>query len=1040
MPDKHGELQPVLDFKYQDFVDLYNLRNRLQRRDQPPKYSLQKIDVTGRAHAQYAELTIRIAVLLRGDDWIRIPLRLDEALLHGAAKYEGEGRQFLCYEADGDGYVCWLRGQADSEHKITLDVLVPLASAGPQTRLKLFVPRAAESQLSLSVPLAKAVGQVSEGTMLLSKQEVKDGTTDFSVVGLGGEFQLAWQKPGPPTIDAPLVIEASAAVHAKFDGRAIAANAVLQVRSRGAPFDHFVVRLPPGAELTPGNPTTYVVAPLNAGGKDGGRQRTVEIRLNKKTTGPVEVRLACRRDYDPAKSRSWCELAGFEVVGAVRQWGTIAVSTGSQWQLLWGPSSNVRPTEPLPDASQAEDVGAAFEYSAQPYSLSARLAPRRTRVRVDPEYVLSVDRGQMRLEGRLRYVISGPKLATLDVAIPGWELDDVALNDIVLSDRVIQSGGNITVALPRPTSAAVELQLRAHRLIQDGARSLSVVLPQPKCDTAMPMSLAVVAADNVELSPDPRGTSGLIREQTALIGNLPRRQQAPIFYRGTSGKATFAAGVQVHKQRIRVEVASQVTLGPHTAEVTQKQSYAISYEPVDRLTITLPRSLAVANQIRVSCDGRPLSPAALVESADDVDASDTMNVELPGSWIGKCELTLAYSVPIAEPTPGQPSTLPLPLPMPRDGRLVANTLCIRATGNIRPTADGGDWTAAGEADSGVLRLTSDKLVERARLKLAWQADQRRDTAIIDRAWVQTWLTSQERQDRAVFRLTTKLKELELVLPRNVQADQCAVLVDGKPAKGRMVDDGRLLIPLTAQSDGRPCRIELQYHFAGRPPRGSLALELPQIAGAWVRRMYWQLVLPNNEHLVGNPAGFTSEFTWDWFGYFWGRQPLLDQPDLDAWTGATTSSTTPQRDNIYLFSTLGNPRVAQVRTAGRTWIVLWASGIALVVGLLLIYVPASRHPAALLVLCLVLLTAGLVAPEPTLLFAQAASLGLAMTLVAGMLERRVVARRRRTITRVEPPSGRPDSGSTRTPIAQPPSAALTESLPALAPQSPEDGEQ
>ena len=83
--------------------------------------------------------------------------------------------------------------------------------------------------------------------------------------------------------------------------------------------------------------------------------------------------------------------------------------------------------------------------------------------------------------------------------------------------------------------------------------------------------------------------------------------------------------------------------------------------------------------------------------------------------------------------------------------------------------------------------------------------------------------------------------------------------------------------------------------------------------------------------------------------------------------------------------------------------LLASGAALVAGLLLIYVPGSRHPAALLGAVVVLLGIGMLYPEPTLLFAQAVILGLALTLVAGLLERSV-ARRRRRIAQFPEPSG------------------------------------
>ena len=40
LPDKQGNLQPVLDFKYQEFVDLYKLKNQLGGSDRPPRYSL----------------------------------------------------------------------------------------------------------------------------------------------------------------------------------------------------------------------------------------------------------------------------------------------------------------------------------------------------------------------------------------------------------------------------------------------------------------------------------------------------------------------------------------------------------------------------------------------------------------------------------------------------------------------------------------------------------------------------------------------------------------------------------------------------------------------------------------------------------------------------------------------------------------------------------------------------------------------------------------------------------------------------------------
>ena len=63
LPDKDGNLQPVLDFKYQDFEELYKLKNQLGRRDEPPRYSVERMTVTGSAAEEYAELSLQVQVL-----------------------------------------------------------------------------------------------------------------------------------------------------------------------------------------------------------------------------------------------------------------------------------------------------------------------------------------------------------------------------------------------------------------------------------------------------------------------------------------------------------------------------------------------------------------------------------------------------------------------------------------------------------------------------------------------------------------------------------------------------------------------------------------------------------------------------------------------------------------------------------------------------------------------------------------------------------------------------------------------------------------
>ena len=149
------------------------------------------------------------------------------------------------------------------------------------------------------------------------------------------------------------------------------------------------------------------------------------------------------------------------------------MAAGGDWQVLWGPSRETHQVAASPDVAHKDEMLAGFEYSCQPYSLSVKLAPRKTRISIEPEYVLLVDRSQVRLEGKLTYTIRGAKVSTLEIAIPGWELDEVGPDNLVNADGVTTNSGVVSIPLSRPSSGSVELQLRAHRSVEGNAMSLN---------------------------------------------------------------------------------------------------------------------------------------------------------------------------------------------------------------------------------------------------------------------------------------------------------------------------------------------------------------------------------------------------------------------------------------------------------------------------------------------------------------------------------------------------------------------------------------
>ncbi|MEN6497321.1 MAG: hypothetical protein ABFD16_23740 [Thermoguttaceae bacterium] len=1054
LKSKDGRWVPMLDWTFEDFERVYQENQGLKQRDQTPPYSLQSTTITGTVKGDNAELSIQFGILVRDDQWVRVPLRLSQAVLREGAKYEGpDGQCFLDFDAEGDGYIGRLHGSSGQQHRLTLNVLVPVTKVGEESRIKLSVPRTTSSSLKLTVPLAGAAGEVSTGAPLTTTAVGEKGT-EFTVLGLGGDFDLSWRKAGSRLSQTEPVLEAVGTILTRVDSGSIHNDATLSVRAYGGPFDRFRVRLPEGAEYVPGNASDYTVVPVPANGaKATGAAKAgplVEVRLAKKVAGPVEIRLSTKRRYETAGAAEWLELAGFEVVEAARQWGNIAITAAEDLQVVCTANRGVRQVDQLPEALRGEDRLAGFAYFSQPYSLTARVVPKKTRISVEPEYLLQVDEDKVRLEAKLKYTIRAAKVSALDVDLLDWELDEVGPANLVAVDMVaVDRTGVLSLPLATPSIGQIEITIRAHKRLATGGTSLSLALPRPQANSSGPAALVVQPADNIELIPDASATVGLVRQQVAPPMSIPTRQQAPLFYRGETAKAVFAAGMNIHPQSITVDVASQLTLAGQEKYVEQKLSYAIAYKPVETLTLEVPRSLASADGLEILFEGQPISPAELPDQAEA--PGDTRPIKkrllLPSPRIGSCELTIRYPIILEELLPETSIVSTVPLIMPADGQLESNKLWLTAAPGVRVQLREGPWAVAEESGLSPerlhgLQITANERVEKIVLGIHLEDRDALGSTLVERAWIQTWLSpapsGMQRQDRAVFRFTSDQKELELQLPRDVELSGVELSLDRRRVQAKITTAGSLVIPLPDASRSSPHVLEANYHFPERPTEVSRwTMQLPRLGrNVWVRRLYWQLVLPQQIHLIAAPDGFTPEFTWGWTGAFWGRNPLLEQTQLESWVGAPHLTAVPNATSRYLFSTLGPVEQCELRVAGRSLIVLGASGIALIAGLLLLYVPLSRHPLPLLVVTLAFLSATFLYPEPTLLTSQAASLGLALTLVAGLLQRSMTRRRQRRLPR-ESASSLLEKGSTQALYSAPLSTpdAPTDTAPVMPPLSP-----
>lgn len=996
LPDKEGKLQAVFDFNYEDFVELYKLKQQLEQKEQRPRFTLEKLTAAGKAEGNRAEMTVRVQIALHDADWVRVPLRLDQGLLLKPAEYHGRGEMILQYLGGSEGFAAWLRGPTDGSHEIEMQLMVPLAMAGAEHKFKLYMPRASISELKLNVAEDSVTALASEGATVLPPTAAASGGSEIAVRGLKGDSELSWRKSGETSAPSPTVLEAVGSVLARLDDRGISSEAALTLRSYGTPFDRFTVRLPEGAELTPAANAGYTLAPLEDSQASSDNRKLVEVRLPKKVLGPVEVHLSCRRQLEAKNPAEWWDLAGFEVLGATRQSGVMAAAAAGDWQILWGASRGVRQIELLPENLRVSGLAAGFEYFTQPFTLQVRLNPRRTRINVEPEYLLFVDRDRVRLDAKLTYTIHGAKAHALRISMPGWQLDRVEPENLVAAEGIeTDADGNLNIPLVEPASGTIELRLKAQQPLASGATSIAVGLPQLQETASVSAVVAVSPADNVELMPNDDANVGLIRQQTALPLKLPERRQEPLFYRSEGKVAVFAADLRVHARRIGVEVTDRVQLGERAMQVEQKLAYTIEFEAADHLLVDVPQSLADASSLEFERDGKPLAVKAIApgEVAVTKAGMTRLRISLPEACLGSCTITARYSVPLPALQAVKPTVQAIPLIVPAEGNVAGNKLLLATASGIKAAPQGNLWQSTGKEPvlngrQSTRSYQAAGSIDRVSLEIGKEETSGVTAAVVERAWIQTWLTPTVRQDRAVFQLLTNQSELTLKMPAGAVVAQMAAVLDKKRISlGQSVGE-RLTIPLSSDGELHRYVLELIYHFDEvTPASGRLKLAFPQIgSGVWNRRLYWQLVLPQNEHVLADPKGYVSESRWAFQGYCWGRQPSLTQAELETWVGAEPRTAPSEGLNVYLFSTLGAIEGGEVTLAGRAWIVLLSSGGALLVGLLLVYLPSLRHPVTLLALAFGLLIAGMIYPEPTILLAQTSSIGLILAILTGLFVR------------------------------------------------------
>ncbi|MEX0586941.1 MAG: hypothetical protein WD176_09865, partial [Pirellulales bacterium] len=647
-----------------------------------------------------------------------------------------------------------------------------------------------------------AVASVPDGSKVVSTTSAAMGS-EIVVQGLGPEFEIVWGDAGSRGEGpAQPVLEATSQVRVAIERATVRWQCDLSVRSLSGPLSTFNVRLPLGAELEDSANANYTVAANTA------LVPTVATVTPKRPMSePLSLRLSARLAREPNTAREIVPLAGFEVPGAARQDGFLAVSVDDEWRVDWASQSDVRVAEDLPPslAGSRDQRVLGFQFYRQPFVLTARITPQTSRITVEPQYFLTVEPDRVVLEAKLGYKSRSGRLGHLEIEMPGWEIDEVGPSGVVRPDfDLVNDGPVLSIPLAARQRAPVDLVVKAHRPLPSRSATVNVVLPKPRADVLRPALVVVDSADNVELTPRNQDLVGLTPHAAAQPPRPLKPQVESYFYRAANGPAAsrFVADMAVWPRSVAIEMDSQIAFANADvsnghgagASVEQTFAYRVAYEPLDRIELDVPSAIDGQKELSFRIDGTAVAATRITSGrAARLDDASSVRVTLPLAkpLLGAAEVKIRYSLGLHSLGLGRPlkkeTALVVPLVTPAEGSVVRNRLGVIGGSDFGIELAPGRWKVAddlGLMARGDLHLTAPEKLGSVGLKLAPRPFQ----TAVDLVWMQSWFTTDGRQDRAVMRLESSEPEWRVKLPPGVRGEEVRVWLDGQAISAAFHED------------------------------------------------------------------------------------------------------------------------------------------------------------------------------------------------------------------------------------------------------------
>ena len=946
---------------------------------------------------------------------------MPKLILQESSIEEKTDGECIIYDPHQECYFAWLKSGPAPKRLISLKGVVRLKAESNKTLFELGVPRAAESSLRLSFRQRELQYKTSLGLQIDSIEQTKQGD-QILISGHARPLRLQWNEPQKKLAVVDPLVESIANQTVRISQRSISHLINLEIDGNLAPLKEVRVRLPRGTTFSPNRSSKDYLIEVEQD-NSAVEDQVLLIRSLNSPSDKWKISLSADRTIDGSSTEATYSVTGFEVLNAYRQSGTLLLQVDTPLQAYFDLEDNLQQV-PLPEgilsSSETKSIG-CFKHSRGPWSLSVHVLPQKRRVSVRPDYELTIGPQEARLELDFSYQFTGAKTYFVRIDLQGWQLtDDPIDSGGAIDDQLytITQRGLVNLPLLNPETGKLRLKLVTKKNLSTGLQRFP--LPEPLGVFVTDGQLQVKYDPSLEIIPRMDASEGLSLIQTAeslgsqselgnsdseALENEPLRMN----FRAYRSDPILEVELLRRDQEIRVNLETQVTLGPQVADVKQFFQYEVLHRPSSQLLLHVPSDLWKNDSFTLRLGEEDLEfglkvagqdETALNAMGSEVDPSQPkpIIVALPRPLEGRFLLEGAYRIPTTDVAPTTSTPFFLPLATPKNS-LLRHVAKVRCTGSLEAVvhqgSPGEDWSLVKESQdlnglSDDLRLEATKPSQELPLLLQLKQEEEANLASIERVWLQSWLLEDKQQTRAVFLFRSEHSSVSVLLPKEDDIRAVEVLLDKQPVPFYLSAANRLRVDLPAPSRMSNHTLELRYVQPIRLPNwGSITTSLPELQGqASISPAYWQVVVPSRWVVGLDPTQMIGDYSLGWKNSQWGRQPSLDQDELEQLLDATKLSPPPQTMHRYLYQTFQMPSSIQLTLYRTYWISLGLTSLFFGIGLVCIYTPIVRSKLFWLAMVLFLFILASSFPELTLAIVQALTLGFGITLIAFMLKRTI----------------------------------------------------